>query len=94
MELKSSFSSFVRRIPQLKLRPNRLSFADPSYYSHGKALLPLITPPGKPAIFVEMDVVKADIPALLGLDVLNRESLMAGTGANRLTKRGVATENG
>ena len=41
-----------------------------------------------------MDVVKADTPALLGLDVLDRESLMADTVANRLTKRGVAQENG
>ena len=93
-ELKSVFASFGRRIPQLKWSPNRFRFADTSYDSLGKASLPLATPPGKPTIFVEVDVVKADIPALLGLDVLDREFLMADTVANRLTKRGVAQDNG
>ena len=69
-------------------------WADTSYDSLGKALLPLATQPGKPTIFVEMDVVKADIAALIGLDPPDREFLMADTVANRLTKRGVAQENG
>ena len=57
-------------------------------------MLPLATPPGKPPIFVQMDVVNADIPALLGMDILDRESLIADTVANRLTKRSVVHDNG
>lgn len=38
--------------------------------------------------------MKADVPALLGLDVLDCGSLMADTVANRLSKRKVALYNG
>ena len=59
-----------------------------------KASLPLATLPGRQMIYVEMAVVNADIPALLSLDVLDREAVMADTVANRLTKRYLAQNNG
>ena len=56
-------------------------------------MLPLATPLGKPTIFVQLYLVNADIPALLGMDVLDRESLMADTVGNRLTKRSFVQDN-
>ena len=38
-------------------------------------------------VLVTLDVFKADIPALLGMDILDRESLTPDTVANRLPKR-------
>lgn len=93
-ELKYVFRQLGRRVPNLKWSTNRYRFADTSYESLGKASLPLATPLCKLTILVEMDVVNADIPALLGLDVLDREALMADTVANRLTKRCLAQNEG
>ena len=93
-ELKSIFSRFGRRVPQLELSPNRFRFADTSYNSLGKVSLPLANPPSGPPIFVEMDVVNANIPAPPGLDVRDREALMADTVANRLTRRSLVQNNG
>ena len=91
---KSIFSRFGRRVPQMKWSPNRFRIADTSYNSLGKVSLPRATPPSGPPIVVEMDVVNADIPALLGLDVRDREALMADTVANRLTRRSFVQNNG
>ena len=66
---------------------NRFRFADATFKSIGRVKIPLATLPGIPAIPVTMDVVDADIPALLGLDALDKEFLVADTVANRLTKR-------
>ena len=92
-ELKSILSRFGRRIPELKWSPNRFRFAGTSYNSLGKISHPLATPPSGPPIVVEMDVVNADIHALIGLDVLDREALMADTVANRLTRRSLVQNN-
>ncbi len=54
--------------------------------------LPLATPDGIPLIYVSLDIVSADIPALLGLDVLDSESLFADTVTYRLVKRVVTSE--
>ncbi len=62
-------------------------FADTTYSSLGQIELPLATPPGIPLVYVTLDIVSADIPALLGLEVLDGESLMVGTVTNRLWKR-------
>lgn len=48
--------------------------------------LPLATPDGKTTILVTLDVVSADIQALLGMDVLDSECLIADTVASRLVK--------
>lgn len=93
-ELKYVFTTTGRRISQLKMSPNRFLFSDTSYISLGKVFLHLPTPSGKPTTLVEMDAVKADILALLSLDVLYNESLMADKVANRLTKRSFEKDNG
>lgn len=49
--------------------------------------MPLATPPGVPRVFVEMEIVNADIPALLGMDIMDKESLTPCTVSNRLIKR-------
>lgn len=66
---------------------NRFRFADSTYDSLGKINIPLRTPVGQPIIFVEMDVVTANIPALLGMDIMDKESLTPCTVSNRLIKR-------
>ena len=55
----------------------------------------LKTPNGIAPIEVILEVVRADIPALLGLDVLDRERLTPDTAFNRLAKRHkhITTEN-
>lgn len=66
---------------------NRFRFADAVYESSGRVMLPLFTPPGASKVIVEMDIVTADILALLGMDVLDKESLAPCTVSNRLVKR-------
>lgn len=55
--------------------------------SSGKIRLAIATPPGVKPIDVDLDIVKADVPALLGMDVHEREELGAGTIDNRRAHR-------
>lgn len=66
---------------------NRFRFADAVYESLGRISIPLSVPRGIPQVFVELDIVDADIPALLGMDVMDKESLTHCTVSNRLIKR-------
>ena len=66
---------------------NRFRFADTTFKSLGTVTIPLAAPAGIKPIPVVLDIVDADIPALLGLDVLDKESLVADTVTNLLTKR-------
>ena len=75
------------RFPKLELSRNRFRFADSIFESLGKICIPLRTPPGVTPVPVVMDVVQADIPPLLGIDILDKESLIADTVSNRLQKR-------
>lgn len=70
----------------------RFRFGDESFPSLGRISLPLGTPPGVKPIFVDFDIVQADIPPLLGMDVLDREELVADTVFNRLARRSVSTQ--
>ena len=65
----------------------RFRFADNTFESIGQVNIPLRTPFAIAPINVQLDVVQTDIPALLGMDILDRELLIADTVANRLTKR-------
>ena len=80
----------VSRLQNAAFR-HRFRFANKVFDSFGKIILYLDTPNGVPPIPVELDLVQADIPALLGIDVLDREGRIADTVANRLTKRVRAT---
>jgi len=71
---------------KLKLSRNRFWFADTCFKSWERSIA-IEKPSNVPRVYVEMDVVDADIPALLGLDVLDRERLVADTVFNGLARR-------
>ena len=71
----------------IKPSNERFSFADHSYPSLGKVSIPPKTPIRAPKIIVVLDMVEADIPPLLGMDLLDREELCADTTVNHLAKR-------
>lgn len=86
-QLNRIYNYFGSRRPSLRKPANRFRFADSVFESLGKTCLPLQTAPGVPTINVELDVVSADIPALLGMDLMDRESLTPCTVMNKLIKR-------
>lgn len=53
----------------------------------GQVSIPLATPDGFKPIIVSFDIVQADVPAIIGMDVLDRENLVADTVYNRLASR-------
>lgn len=81
------FNSQGARRPALKRSNHRFRFADSVLKSLGIVTLPLKTPHGQKTIDVELDVVATDIPALLGMDLLDRKSRTPCTVTNRLVKR-------
>ncbi len=48
--------------------------------------LPLATAKGVTPIMADFDIVKVDVPALLGMHILEREQLVADTVFNRLAR--------
>ena len=86
-EMNRIFGALKSRAPTLNPSRNRFRFADAVYNSLGQIKLPLLTPPGQPTIDVILYVVTADIPSLLGMDLLDKESLTPCTVMNRLVKR-------
>ena len=81
---------------RMKLRPSTKSFrfADATYKSLGRLDLPLATPNGVTNIDVTLDVVAADVPTLLGLDVLDHHCLTADTVCNELVKKTIIRRDG
>lgn len=76
----------VRKRLRLQTSRRRFRFADATFDSLGLLSLPLATPPGIPTIFVTLDVISAEIPALLGLDILDCHSMYIDTVQNLLVK--------
>ena len=70
-ELNRIFSALGMHRRKLQGSHHRFRFADITFESRGRVSLTLRTPPGIPAVIVELDVVEADIPALLGMDILD-----------------------
>lgn len=93
-ELNCIFTDMEKRVPTLSHSQRRFLFADTAFPSLGKVFLYLSTSMGIWPIAVATDVVTADIPPLLGLDVLDREYLMASTVSNRLIKRVLTKKDG
>ncbi len=62
-------------------------FGDSKFRSLGKVVLYLETPTGIPPIPITFEVVTAKVPALIGLDVLDSQSLVVDTTTNRLWKQ-------
>ena len=88
-ELNRIFAEQNMRPSSLSKSPfkNPFRFAGNTFESLVQNSIQLKTPFGVAPVYVQLDVFQADIPALLGMDVLDRESLMADTVANRLIKR-------
>lgn len=76
-------------VPQLRVSntANRFIFYNKINECIGKAELHLHTSIDAPPVQLRLNIVQADVSALLGLDVLDGESIVADTVANRLTKR-------
>lgn len=66
---------------------NKFTVADAVYESLGKITIPIGTPPGIPRVFVEIEIVNAEIPALLGMDIMNKGSITPCIVSNGLAKR-------
>lgn len=88
-ELGKIFMQQKIRVPNIQKSPgtHRFRFAEKLFDSLAKVSLFFSTPGGILPIRVDLEVVQVDIPALLGMDIWDREGLIAETVAGRLTKR-------
>lgn len=77
----------LKKLIALRTSSKSLQFADATCQTLGPISIPLMTPQGMPNIFVKLEVVSADVPALIGLNVLDVQSLVADTVLNRLVKK-------
>lgn len=66
---------------------NRFRFASESCPSFGRISVPLNRPAGIPTIYFDLDIVNADRPPLLGMNISEKESLTPCKVSNRLIKR-------
>ena len=81
-----------RAIPTLT-STNSYRFGDVTVQSQGLVELVLATPNSFPDINVLMDIVPVNVPALLGLDVLDSQFLYADNVTNRLVNRQVLSKS-
>ena len=72
---------------------NTYRFGDVTVRTVGTVEIMLATPPTVPDIPVLMDIVPVNVPALLGLDILDSEELYADNVTNRLVHRHVVSNN-
>ena len=72
---------------------NNYRFGDVTVRTVGTVEIMLATPPTVPDIPVLMDIVPANVPALLGLDILDSEQLYADNVTNRLVHRHVVSNH-
>lgn len=86
-ELSRLLRHLGRQRGLLKPSINSFRFADTVYESLGTVVLPLSTPRHVRTIQVELDVVSANVPALLGLDAMDAHSVTPCTVTNSLVKR-------
>lgn len=87
LELTRLLKHLGRRRGTLRNSKNSFRFADAVYESLGTIFIPLRTPRHVKAIPVELDVVTANVPALLGLDAMDGHCLTPCTVSNTLVKR-------
>lgn len=80
------FRNLGRKRRRLKHSVNSFRFAETLYQLLSTITLPLKTPGDKEPIVVELDVVKANVPALLGLDAMDTNSLIPCILTNTLVK--------
>lgn len=84
VELNGTLNSLSFHDRQIRPSVNSFRIAYTVYQSMGKITIPLHTPTGIPNIPVELYIVEADIPAFLGPNVLEEESLAPYTVSDRL----------
>ncbi len=80
-------------IPRIR-STNSLRFSDVTVPSLGLIEIALEVPTPRRSIPVLMDIAAVDIPALLGLDILDSEQLYADNATNRLVHREVLSKPG
>ena len=73
---------------------NSFRFGDVTVRSLGMVEIELLTPSNEPNIPVLLDVVPLNVPALLGIDILDGEQLYADNVTNRLIRRMVLSRPG
>ena len=66
---------------------HRFGFGDQSFKFLGRISLPLATPAGVKPILVELEIIEANIAPFLGIDILDREKLVADKVFNQLARR-------
>ena len=97
-ELRRLSSLYGKQLFCLHRSFKQRRFADASFTSLGRVDLPLATSSHFRPVFVTVYVVSADVPALLGFDLLSAESLVADTVMNWLSNpivlRGRRDESG
>lgn len=85
-ELRILATQFGRHLLDSRRSYKTFRLADASFRSLSRFGLPLRTPGSIPPIFITMDVVSADVPALRVLGGLDAESRVADTFEDRLPK--------
>lgn len=93
-ELQRILVHIGRPHPHLNPSRNSFRFADEVYDSRGTAEIPLETTPHVENIQVILDVVTADISALLGMDTMGKKSFTPCIVTNSLVKRMRDDDNG
>lgn len=78
---------------QLSPSQSSFRFGDDTRKSLEITTLSLETPPGIPDIVIKRDLVDADLPLLLGLDVMDERCLVADTVSNQLIKKPVVQDD-
>lgn len=83
------FTRLGRKFPRLRLKKirERFRFANAIFDSLGTLNIPLATPSGIKTLLITLDVVTADVPVLLGLDVMDLHSVTPDFVPNRLVKK-------
>lgn len=84
-ELRRLANEYGRDLLRLRRSMKTFRFSDTTFESLGQVEIPLATPNHVHPIMVTLDVVSRDVPALLGLEMLDSESLIADTVMNKLT---------
>lgn len=87
-EARRLYNRLGKRI-KLMCCNRKFRFADSIFVSLGGVMIPLPTPPGILSILVYMEVISCDVPALLGMDIRNMDSLPPCTVTNRLIRRSI-----
>lgn len=78
-ELNKSFERMGSRRPTLRISTNRFRFADANFDSLGTVKILLAAPYGQKPIWVQIDVLMANIPPLHGMDGMESQSLILET---------------